>query len=84
MKEYLNKDLYEILDITSDADEVQIKSAYRKMARKYHPDVNNNTQESIEKFKEITEAYEILLDVNRRKEYDLLRGYTRRKTDLLY
>ncbi len=81
MKEYLNKDLYEILDITSDADEVQIKSAYRKMARKYHPDVNNNTQESIEKFKEITEAYEILLDVNRRKEYDLLRGYTRRKTE---
>ena len=81
MKEYLNKDLYEILGITPEVDEVQIKVAYRKMARKYHPDVNNNTQESIEKFKEITEAYEILLDVNRRKEYDLLRGYTRRKTE---
>ena len=80
MKEYLNKDLYEILGITPDTDEVQIKVAYRKMARKYHPDVNNNTQESIEKFKEMTEAYEILLDVNRRKEYDTLRGYSRRKS----
>ena len=81
MKEYLNKDLYEILGITPDVDEVQIKVAYRKMARKYHPDVNNNTQESIVKFKEITEAYEVLLDVKRRKEYDTLRGYTKRKAE---
>lgn len=81
MKEYLNKDLYEILDITPDADEGQIKSAYRKMARKYHPDVNNNTRESIQKFKEITQAYEILLDASKRREYDILRGYTKRKAD---
>lgn len=81
MKEYLNKDLYDILGITPDVDEVKIKVAYRKMARMYHPDVNNNTPESIKKFKEITEAYEILLDVKRRKEYDTLRGYTKRKTE---
>lgn len=81
MKEYLHKDLYEILGITPDVDEAQIKTAYRKMARKYHPDVNNNTPESIVKFKEITEAYEVLLDATRRKEYDTLRGYTRRKAE---
>lgn len=81
MKEYLNKDLYEILGISPSSDEVQIKVAYRRMARKYHPDVNNNMPESIAKFKEITEAYEILLDPNRRKEYDTLKGYTQRKPE---
>ena len=52
MKEYLEKDLYEILGITFEADVIKIKSAYRKKARVCHPDVNNNTPESIKEFKE--------------------------------
>ncbi len=79
MNEYLNKNLYEILGIDFDADVVAIKAAYRKKARIYHPDVNNNTKESIEKFKEITEAYEFLLNVDKRKRYDELHGYSKRK-----
>lgn len=79
MKEYLNKDLYEILGTTFEADVVTIKSAYRKKARIYHPDVNNNTPESIEMFKEITEAYEFLLDTQKRKQYDEIKGFTAKR-----
>lgn len=79
MKEYLNKDLYEILGTDYDADVVSIKAAYRKKARVYHPDVNNNTQESIQKFKDITEAYEFLIDVQKRKQYDEIKGFTRKR-----
>ena len=79
MNEYLNKNLYEILGVAYDADVIAIKAAYRKKARIYHPDVNNNTQESIEKFKEITEAYEFLLNIEKRKRYDEINGYTKRR-----
>lgn len=81
MKEYLNKDLYEILGTTYEADVIKIKAAYRKKARIYHPDVNNNTAESIAMFKEITEAYEFLLDVQKRKQYDELKGFARKKAE---
>lgn len=81
LNEYLHKDLYAILEVSPDADEVKIKVAYRKMARRYHPDVNNNTPESIEKFKEITEAYELLLDVQKRSQYDILKGFNRKKAE---
>lgn len=53
------KDYYEILGVARDADAAAIKSAYRKLARKYHPDVNK-TKEAEEKFKDINEAYEVL------------------------
>ena len=62
MNQYYQKDLYAILGVSPDCDEAKIKSAYRKQARIWHPDVNDNSQESIVRFKEITEAYEILCD----------------------
>lgn len=65
------KDYYEILGVKRDADTAAIKSAYRKLARKYHPDVNK-TKEAEEKFKDINEAYEVLSDKNKRQRYDSL------------
>ena len=65
------KDYYEILGVKRDATAQEIKSAYRKLARKYHPDVNK-TAGAQEKFKDINEAYEVLGDENKRKRYDTL------------
>lgn len=65
-----NVDLYEILDLERNATEDQIKKAYRKLARKYHPDVNPGDKEAEEKFKEIGMAYEILSDPAKRSQYD--------------
>lgn len=68
------KNLYEILGITTLSSAEEIKSAYRKLARKYHPDVTGNDAESIKKFKEITEAYETLSDETKKKRYNILMG----------
>ena len=65
------KDYYEILGIKKDASDAEIKSAYRKLARKYHPDVNK-TKDAEEKFKDINEAYEVLGDKQKRQRYDSL------------
>ena len=75
MNQYYQKDLYAILGVEPDAGEAQIKAAYRKQARKWHPDVNDNSEESIVRFKEITEAYEVLTDEQRRSQYDILKGF---------
>lgn len=64
------KSLYETLEITQGASADEIKKAYRKLARKYHPDINK-TPEAEEKFKEINGAYEILSDEEKRKKYDM-------------
>lgn len=64
------KDLYQILGVSREADEKSIKSAYRKLARKYHPDANPGNKAVEAKFKEITEAYNILSDPEKRKLYD--------------
>ena len=65
------KDYYEILGVKRDAKEAEIKSAYRKLARKYHPDVNKE-KGAEEKFKDINEAYEVLGDKEKRQRYDML------------
>ena len=65
------KDYYEILGVKRDASESEIKSAYRKLARKFHPDVNK-TKEAEQKFKDINEAYEVLGDKQKRQRYDSL------------
>ncbi len=64
-----NKDFYQILGITKSASETELKSAYRKLARQYHPDVNKSP-EAAEKFKEISAAYQVLSDPGKRKTYD--------------
>ena len=66
----MKRDYYEVLGVSRDADIQQIKKAYRKLAREHHPDVNENDPESEEKFKEATEAYEILCDSEKRNLYD--------------
>ena len=64
------RDCYEVLGVSRDASENEIKSAYRRLALKYHPDRNANDKEAEEKFKEATAAYEILKDPQKRRTYD--------------
>ena len=66
------KDYYKILGVEKDATKEEIKKAYRKLALKYHPDRNPDNKEAEEKFKEITEANEVLSDPDKRKKYDQL------------
>jgi len=66
------KDYYEILGVKRDATEEQIRQAFRKLARKYHPDLNPGDKASEEKFKELNEANEVLSDADKRKRYDQL------------
>lgn len=65
------RDYYEVLGVAKSASDDEIKKAFRKLARKYHPDVNrDNPKEAEEKFKEVNEAYEVLSDTGRRQQYD--------------
>src|SRR5438093_5012231 len=66
------KDYYEVLGVPRTASEADIKKAFRKLAREYHPDVAKNTKQAEEKFKEVNEAYEVLGDPAKRKKYDEL------------
>jgi DnaJ-class molecular chaperone len=69
------KDYYKILGVDKKANEKEIRAAYRKLARKYHPDVNPGDNAAEEKFKEINEANEVLSDPEKRKKYDELSDY---------
>ena len=66
------KDYYKILGVDKNATQNDIKDGYRKLAKKYHPDVNEGDKESEAKFKEISEAYEVLKVIDKRKKYDQL------------
>jgi curved DNA-binding protein len=66
------KDYYEVLGVPRTATDVEIKKAFRKLAREFHPDVAKNKKQAEEKFKEINEAYEVLGDAAKRKKYDEL------------
>lgn len=69
------KDYYQILGVSENAGPDDIKKAYRKLAKKYHPDSNPNDSQAAEKFKEINEAHEVLSDSKKRKQYDDLRHF---------
>ena len=73
-KDFLEKDYYKALAVSKGASAEEIKKSYRKLARKYHPDANKGDPASEERFKEISEAYNVLSDSKRRKEYDEARS----------
>jgi DnaJ-class molecular chaperone len=64
------RDYYEILGVSKSASKEQIKKAYRRLARKYHPDATGNDEKAAEQFKEVQEAYDVLNDAQKRKNYD--------------
>ncbi len=64
------RDYYEVLGVSRDADDATLKKAYRKLAKKYHPDVNPGDAEAEKKFKEASEAYAVLSDAEKRRQYD--------------
>jgi molecular chaperone DnaJ len=73
-KDFVEKDYYKVLGVPKDATEAEIKKAYRKLAREYHPDANKGDTKAEERFKEISEAHDVLGDAKRRKEYDEARA----------
>src|SRR5713101_4563113 len=74
------KDYYKTLGVSKNATEKEIRQAYRKLARQYHPDVNPGDKAAEEKFKEINEANEVLSDPEKRKKYDELSSYYQHRT----
>jgi molecular chaperone DnaJ len=77
-REWLEKDYYKILGVSSNSTDKEITKAYRKLAQKFHPDVNPNKTASEDKFKEISQAYDVVGNAEKRKEYDEARqiGYS--------
>ncbi|MFD0899020.1 molecular chaperone DnaJ [Actinomadura sediminis] len=73
-KDYLEKDYYKVLGVSKTASQEEIKKSYRKLARKYHPDANKGDADAEDRFKEVSEAYDVLSDEKRRKEYDSVRS----------
>src|SRR5512136_1385893 len=69
------KDFYQILGVADNATPEQIKRAYRRLAKRYHPDANPNDRSAGERFKEISEANAVLSDPAKRRQYDQLKKY---------
>ena len=73
-QDWIEKDFYAALGVSKDADDAALKKAYRKLARKYHPDQNAGNEAAEAKFKEIGEAYSVLSDTEQRQQYDAIRA----------
>ncbi|TDC26478.1 molecular chaperone DnaJ [Streptomyces sp. 8K308] len=73
-KDFIEKDYYKVLGVPRDATEAEIKKAYRKLARENHPDANKGDARAEDRFKDVSEAYDVLGDAKRRKEYDEARA----------
>lgn len=73
-QDWFDKDFYKTLGVSKDVSEAELKKAYRKLARKYHPDSNQGDAKAEATFKEISEAYSVLSDADQRKEYDEIRA----------
>lgn len=71
--DWLEKDFYKVLGVSKDADEKEVTKKYRKLARKFHPDANAGDAKAEEKFKNISAAYDVVGDADKRKEYDEIR-----------
>ena len=76
------RDYYEVLGVSKGASEEEIKKAYKKLARKYHPDMNPGDKEAEEKFKEVNEAYEVLSDADKKATKDFLKWVVTSKTGI--
>ena len=73
-KDFLEKDYYKALGVAKDASQADVKKAYRKLARELHPDKNPGDAKAEARFKEVSEAYGVLSDETRRREYDEARS----------
>jgi molecular chaperone DnaJ len=72
-REWFDKDFYKVLGVPKNASQADIKKAYRKLAQKHHPDANSGNKEAEERFKEISEAHDVLANAEKRKQYDQVR-----------
>src|SRR3954463_2219610 len=72
--DWANKDFYQVLGVAKDADQAAVKKAYRKLARENHPDSKPGDKAAEERFKQVAEAYDVLGDAAKRKEYDDMRS----------
>jgi len=72
--DWANKDFYQVLGVAKDADQAAIKKAYRKLARENHPDSNPGNQAAEDRFKQVAEAYDVVGDAEKRKQYDEMRS----------
>ena len=77
------RDYYEVLGVDKNADDAAIKKAYRVLAKKYHPDMNPGDKNAEQKFKEASEAYAVLSDPEKRRQYDQYRHAADRKSTRL-
>ena len=72
-REWFDTDYYAVLGVPKNADQAEIKKAYRKLAQKHHPDANAGNKEAEDRFKEISSAYDVIGDPEKRKSYDQVR-----------
>lgn len=77
----MQKDYYKVLGVTEEATQDEIKKAFRKLAKKYHPDTNNGNEEAAKKFQEVNEAYSVLSDEGKKSKYDTERKYGHSSSD---